>query len=214
MSSSSGVTRRAVLAGAGALAAAGARPAAAATVRRLAEPTDGTAAAEVIGEVAQDDNALMGYGYFTRVHGLALSQLFGAARSEESARLTFFGTAAVGERFPHGALVSVTGRGTLSLHLGDGADFATPATFGDGPVVAVFDARYQNVAAVVAPNEAVTTLQGELMQRRAPEFRLGGRRYRFGHPGLRLHLTATGVGNRTNAAPPRALFDVAGRLYR
>lgn len=214
MSSSSGVTRRAVLAGAGALAAAGTTPAVAAAARRLAEPTDGTAAAEVIGEVAQDDNALTGYGYFTRVHGLAPSQLFGAARSEAGARLTFSGTAQIGERFPHGALVSVTGRGTLSVHLGHGADFATPAGFAAGPAIAVFDARYQNVAAVVAPNEAVTTVQGELVQRRAPEFRLGGRRYRFGHLGLRLHLTVTGVGTRTNAAPPRALFDVAGRLYR
>lgn len=209
-----GVTRRAVLAGAGALAATGAAPAAAASPRRLAQPTDGTAAAEMVGEIAQDADALTGYGYFTRVHGLALRDLFAGAQTEAGARLTFFGTARIAERYPHGALVSVTGTGRLFVHLGDGADFANPQTFGDGAVVAAFDARYQNIASVVAPNQAVTTLQGELVQRSAPEFRLGGRRYRLGHRGLRLQLFATGPGTRTNVSPPRALFDVAGRLHR
>jgi len=213
---SNGVTRRAVLAGAGALAAAGSAPgaAAAAGVRRLGEPGDGAPAAEVVGEVAQDGNGLTGYGYLTSLFGLAVADLFSGPHTEAGARLTFFSTARVGERFPHGALVSSVGRGTVAFHLGHGGDFADPQSFAAGPVVARFDARLQNVASVVAPNQAVTSIQGELVQRAAPVFRLGGGRCRIGHRGLRLHLSAIGPGMRTNAAPPRAVFDVAGRLHR
>jgi hypothetical protein len=205
-----------VLAGAGALAAVGAAPgeAAAATVRRLGEPRDGAPAAEVVGEVAQDGNALTGYGYLTSLSGLPVADLFSGARTEAGARLTFFSTVRVTQRFPHGALVASVGRGTLAIHLGHGGDFADPQSFAAGPVVARFDARLQNVASVVAPNQAITSIEGELVQGAAPAFRLGGRRCRIGHRGLRLQLSATGPGVRTNASPPRAVFDVAGRLHR
>jgi hypothetical protein len=213
---SNGVTRRAMLAGAGALAAAGPATsvAGAAAVRRLGEPADGSPAAEVVGEVAQDGDGLTGYGFLTSLFGLAVSDLFSGPHTEAGARVTFFSTARVGERFPHGALVSAVGSGTLAFHLGHGGDFADPRTFAGGPVVARFDARLQNVASVVAPNQAVTAIEGELVQRAAPVFRLGGRRCRIGHRGLRLHLSAIGPGMRTNASPPRAVFDVAGRLHR
>ena len=208
--SSNGVTRRTVLTGAGALIAAGATPpaAAAAAVGQLGP------AAEVVGEIAQDDNGLTGYGYVTHLAGVADSALFDGAMSEAGARLTFFSTATVTRRFPHGALVSTVGRGGIAFHLAHGADFANPRSFAAGPVVASFDARLQNVASVVAPNQAITAVEGELVQRSAPTFRLGSRRHRLGHPGLQLHLSATGPGMRTNQTPPRALFDVAGRLHR
>jgi hypothetical protein len=208
--SSNGLTRRTVLSGAGALAVAGAAPraAAATAVRRLGP------AAEVVGEVAQDGNGLTGYGYVTHLAGLADSALFAGATSEAGARLTFFSTMTVTARFPHGALVSTVGRGALAFHLAPGgADFADPASFAAGPVVARFDARLQNIASVVAPNQAITTIEGELTQRSAPAFRLAGRRHQLGHRGLRVHLSATGPGMRTNATPPRAVFDVAGRLH-
>ena len=208
--SSKGMTRRTVITGAGALAAAGAAPtaAAAAAVRQLGP------AAEVVGEVAQDDNGLTGYGYVTHLDGLADAALFAGATSEAGARLTFFSTATVTARFPHGALVSTVGRGSIAFHLTHGADFANPQSFAAGSVVARFDARLQNIASVVAPNQALTAIEGELVQRLAPVFRLGGRRCRLGHPGLQVHLSATGPGMRTNQTPPRALFDVAGRLHR
>jgi hypothetical protein len=209
--SSQGVTRRTVLTGAGALAAAGAAPraaAAAAAARQLGP------AAEVIGEVAQDGNGLTGYGYVTHLEGLPDAALFAGATSEAGARLTFFSTAKVTARFPHGALVSTVGRGTIAFHLAHGADFTDPQSFAAGTVVARFDARLQNIASVVAPNQAITVIEAELVQRRAPTFRLGSHRYRLGHRGLRVHLSATGPGMRTNQTPPRALFDVAGRLYR
>ena len=106
------------------------------------------------------------------------------------------------------------GRGSIAFHLVHGADFTKPESFAAGSVVARFDARLQNIAAVVAPNQAITTIEGDLVQRTAPTFRLGAHRYRFGHPGLRMQLSATGPGLRTNQTPPRAVFDVAGRLHR
>jgi hypothetical protein len=168
----------------------------------------------VVGEVAQDGDGLTGYGYLTSLSGLAVADLFAGPHSEAGARLTFFSTARATEHFPHGTLVSTVGHGTVFFHLGHGGDFANPQSFAAGPVVARFDARLQNVASVLAPNQGFTRIEGELVQRAAPAFRLGGRRCRIGHRGLRLHLSAIGPGMRTNAVPPRALFDVAGRLYR
>jgi hypothetical protein len=171
-------------------------------------------AAEVIGEVAQDDDALTGYGYVTHLAGLADSALFAGAASEAGARLTFFATATVTARFAHGALVSSVGRGVVAFHLSSGgADFANPQSFAAGPVVARFAARLQNIASVVAPNQAVTTIEGELVQRGARVFSLHGRRQRLGRVGTGVLLSATGPGMRTNQTPPRAVFDVAGRLH-
>ena len=106
------------------------------------------------------------------------------------------------------------GRGSIAFRLAHGADFTNPQSFAAGTVVARFDARLQNIASVVAHNQAITTIEGELVQRSAPTFRLGVRHYRLGHPGLRVQLSATGPGMRTNQTPPRAVFDVAGRLHR
>jgi hypothetical protein len=209
---SNGMTRRTVLAGAGVGLAAAAAPAAAATTRRLGEPSDGTAAAEVFGQIAQEGDSLTGYGYLTRLSGLADSRLFSGAHTEAGARLTFSASAAVRARYMHGAIVSVTGTGTIGFHLDAGGDFANPPSFADGPLIASFRARFQNVAAVTAPNQAVTTLTGELLQTRAATFTLGGRRYQLGHKGLRLRMTVTGQGSRTNPSPPRAVFDVAGAI--
>src|SRR5690349_10286208 len=204
--SSHGMTRRTALTGAGALVAAGAAPrvAIAAAVRHVGPGT------EVIGEVAQDDNGLTGYGYVTHVDGLTDAALFDGAATEAGAQLTFFSTATVTARFPHGALVSAVGRGSIAFHRADGADFANPRSFAAGAVVARFEARLQNVASVVAPNQAITTIVADLTQRSASTFALGTHRYRFGHPGLVVHLSATGPGMRTSQTPPRALFDVAG----
>jgi hypothetical protein len=211
-----GFTRRAVIAGAGGLAAAGAvaPEAAAAPVRRLAEPRHDTAAAEVVGEIAQAGAELTGYGYLTRLAGLADGRLFRAGqRDEHGARFTFAADVTVRERFIRGTLISVTGTGTLSLYLdGGGGDFATPATFSDGTLIATFSARFQNVLTVTAPNQAITAIEGELRQRSAHRFNLGGHRYQLGHRGLRLQLSVTGPGTRTDPATPRAVFEVAGRF--
>jgi hypothetical protein len=210
-----GVTRRAALAaGAGGLAVAGMAPtAASAAERRLAEPRNGTAAAEVFGDIAQDGTALAGYGYLTRLAGLTDTALFTGARTEAGARFTFAASAQLRDRFLRGSLIVAIGTGTVSFYLDEGGgDFAVPGTFSDGRRIAMFSARFQNVLTVTGPNQALTTIEGELLQRQARPFSLASRRWRLGHRGLRLQLSVTGPGTRTDPTIPRAVFNVAGRL--
>jgi hypothetical protein len=204
------------LAGAGGIAAAGmASDAAAATMpHHVGEPRDGTAAAEVVGHLDQVGDAITGYGYLTRIHGLKQADLFRRrSKTEKSARFTFFSKVQVNARFIRGALVSVDGVGMLSFFLDpNGADFSHPASFSDGTPIATFAAHFHNLLTVLAPNEGISTIAGELTQRKAPTFSFGGRPTRFGHRGLRLHLSVAGPSTRTADSPPTAFFDVAGDL--
>jgi hypothetical protein len=214
------VTRRGVLAGglagAGGLVAGGIAPdvTGAAGPHRVGEPRDGTAAAEVIGHLDQVGDAITGYGYLTRIHGLRQADLFrGPSATEATARFTFFSKVQVNARFIRGALVSVDGVGTLTFFLdSDGADFADPATFSNGSKIATFAAHFHNLLTVVAPNQGVSSIAGELTQRQARTFSFEGRRTRFGHRGLRLHLSVAGPSTRTAPSPPTAFFEVAGDL--
>ena len=56
------------------------------------------------------------------------------------------------------------------------------------------------------------TASAELTQRAAPAFQLDGRRARLGRRGLRMRMWASGPGSRTDAAAPRAVFEIAGRV--
>lgn len=216
----SGWTRRKVLAGglasAGGLAAAGVVPATAdaAGPRVVGEPRDGTAAAEVVGHLDQVGDAISGYGYLTRVHGLRQADLFRRREwTEANARLTFASKVQVNARFIRGSLVSVDGIGTLTFYLDStGGDFARPATFSDGIAIASFAAHFHNLLTVIAPGEGVSTIAGELTQRQSRTFVFDGRPTRFGHNGLRLHLSVAGPSKRTAPSPPKAFFDVAGDL--
>jgi hypothetical protein len=215
-----GVTRRGVLtgglAGIGGVAAGGIAPgvAGAADLHRVGEPGDGTAAAEVVGHLDQVGDAITGYGYLTRIHGLREADLFrGPGATEATARFTFFSKVQVNARFVRGALVSVDGVGTLAFFLDpDGADFANPATFSDGTAIAKFEAHFHNLLTVLAPNQGVSTIAGELTQHQARTFSFEGRRTQFGNRGLRLHLSVAGPSQRTAPSPPTAFFEVAGDI--
>jgi hypothetical protein len=65
---------------------------------------------------------------------------------------------------------------------------------------------------VIAPNQGISTIAGELTQRKVRTFSFSGRPTRFGHRGLRLHLSVAGPSKRTGPSPPCAFFDVAGDL--
>jgi hypothetical protein len=186
----------------------------AARPHRIAEPRDGTAAVEVIGHLDQVGDAITGYGYLTRIHGLREADLFRApARTEATARFTFFSNVRVNARFIRGALVSVDGVGSLTFFLdSDGADFANPATFSNGTAIARFAAHFHNLLTVIAPNQGISTIEGELTQRHARTFAFEGRRSDLGHKGLRLHLSVMGPSARTAPSPPSAFFEVAGDL--
>jgi hypothetical protein len=204
------------LAGAGGLAASGIAPdlAGAAGLHRVGEPRDGTAAAEVVGHLDQVGDAITGYGYLTRIHGLRQADLFrGPDATEATARFTFFSEVQVNARFIRGTLVSVDGVGTLTFFLDpNGGDFANPRTFSDGTAIATFAAHFHNLLTVVAPNQGISTIAGELTQRQARTISYERRRTRFGHRGLRLHLSVAGPSARTAASPPTAFFEVAGDI--
>jgi hypothetical protein len=211
-----GLTRRTVLAGAGGLAgvAAVAPAAQAQAAQRLGVGGRGRAAAEVVGRVVQDGLAVTGHGFLTRLAGLPDDALFrGGDRSEAGARFTFTADTTVGDRFIRGALFSATLTGTIAFYLdAQGGDFDDPASFADGRRIATFDTRIQNVLTVIGPDQALTTLEAELTQRAAPVFQFGGRRARLGRRGLRTRMWASGPGSRMDAAAPRAVFEIAGRI--
>ena len=104
--------------------------------------------------------------------------------------------------------------GDLRIYLSPtgGADFAQPGSFADGTRIASFSARYRTILTVIAPNQAITTVTGELVERAARAFTVGGRSQRLGRRGLGYRLTAEGPGVRTDPTIPRASFDVAGDL--
>lgn len=212
-----GLTRRAVL-GAGGLVAAGAVAPAAAQAQQGARvvgvPSDGTSALEVFGTIVQDGTTLAGFGYLTRVSGLRDALLYAGPATEAGARFTFAASARVTSRQVRTSLFAVVAEGDLRIYFaaGGGADFAQPGTFSDGTRIASFSARYRTVLTVIAPNQAITTISGELVQRHALAFTAGGRSQRLGRRGLGFRLTAEGPGVRTDPTVPRASFDVAGDL--
>jgi hypothetical protein len=211
------LTRRTLLAGAGGIAAAGAVAETAAAqaprARALGVPGPGRNAVEVVGALVQDGDALTGHGFLTRIAGLSDALLYaGDPHGAATARFTFSSSARVVSLVAQGSVFVATGIGTIDFFLDrdGGGDFATPATFADGTRIARYDARFQNVLTVIAPDRAVISLEGELVQRQARQFTLGGRRYRLGRRRLRERLSVQGLGTRTDATVPRAGFDVAG----
>jgi hypothetical protein len=172
---------------------------------------------ELIGTLIQDGVDVTGYGYLTRISGLPESRLFttaGLERGAASARFTFFARARVASRSVRPELFAVIGTGDLAFHFdaAGGADFARPETFTTGTPIATYSTRLQNVLTVIGPDHAITTVFGDVEQRRAEPFSLAGRRQRLGRRGLRQRLHVTGPGRRSDAATPRAEFQVAGNL--
>jgi hypothetical protein len=73
--------------------------------------------------------------------------------------------------------------------------------------------RFQNGLSVIAPEQGLTTVTGDLAQRSAHAFRLGGHRYRLGRAGLRQRLEASGPGRKnTDPSARTAVFEVGGAL--
>src|SRR5438270_209704 len=79
---------------------------AAAASRPVGELPDGGSAAEVVGHLDQNIDAMTGFGYLTRIRGLHESVLFAGARDESGARFTFAAKATVHERFLRGSMIA------------------------------------------------------------------------------------------------------------
>ena len=211
------LTRRSVVAGASATAAAAlAATPASAQRRRAGIAPEAQEAVGVIGTLVQDGLAMTGFGWLTHVEGVPDDALYTdpATHSAETARLTWYAEAEVTGRDFLPNLFSATATGRLRIYAqpDGGAVADEPASFAAGRRIANHDATFRNVLTVIAPDQAVTEVTGDLRQRSAAEFRLAGRTLRLGRRNLEQRLLASGPGTRTEPAIPRATFHVAGSL--
>jgi hypothetical protein len=111
-------------------------------------------------------------------------------------------------------MIAASATGTVSFYFQPrgGGDFANPGSFSGGVRIARFRAHFQNVLSLIADQQAVTTVDGELTQTAARAFIVDGRKHRLGERGLHLHLSVTGPGRKTDPVVRTAVFDVAGHL--
>jgi hypothetical protein len=216
------VDRRGFIAGAAATAAAaptvvGAAPSAAGSPRReVGRAREARDTIEVIGTVVQDGLQLTGYGWLTHVAGFRPADLFTNVndRGASTARLRWTASLGIEARDFLPNLFSATGDGALRIFFDadGGADANDPATFSAGRRIARYAVRVHSVLTVVAPNQAVTEITGELLQREANSFRIAGANRRLGRRGSLQRLTANGPGVRSEPSIPRATFHVAGGI--
>jgi hypothetical protein len=226
-------SRRQVLAGIGAAAAAsaaaGSLPATAgATPVPPSGATGAGAAGEVgvaaiggtasrlVGRIDQNGGSFVAYGFFTQIAGLTQDELFstrGNPLSETAAHFTFHATASLVQRSVIDNRVFVIDVvGTLDQYYqsSPGARFDNPSSFARGTRVATSELSLQDVLSTIAPNEGIPTLEGPMRQLSATRFRHHGRSLTLGRRNLRSQLLATGRGTRTEATTPVVHLSIAG----
>ena len=166
----------------------------------------GVNAVEYIGVIQQVGPQFSAIGYLTYVHGLDPADLFTdpVVHDASTARFTFSSSAGIVSRAQVGTVTQLGGIGNMTIYFNElgGADFNDSASFSSGLEIAAFDARYQNILAVIAPNQGVASGTADAVQRTAHSFVLNGNRLMFGHPQLPQHLTIFGGATRSQADPP------------
>jgi hypothetical protein len=176
----------------------------------------GQSALEFVGRSDQDGATVTHYGYFTYLYGLPLETLFsgGAARTEATARFTFFATTTLNARHELENLITTAAPGTLTIYYRPtpGATFSDPRSFAQGTPVATFSIRYHNVLNIQSPNAGIATAAADLVQTSGRVFTFGGNRSFLGVRGVRLRLEATGQGRRTQEQPLKATFVLGGQI--
>jgi hypothetical protein len=174
----------------------------------------GQTAFEFIGQLDQVGPSFSFYGYLTYVKGIPSSQLFSnpAAPGEATALFTFHATATLTGRSILKNLFVVTAAGRIDFYrrASPGATFTDPTSFRAGSRLARASVRYQSILNVQTPDNGLATGAGELAFGSAQTFTLGNKRYRFGLPGLRVRVFATGQGTRFEPTLPRASLALAG----
>jgi hypothetical protein len=235
LGSADDVTRRRLLAGVGGAAAAGtllargtyAGDAEAASAGAVATASPGEAAFEAIAQIDQRGSSLTVSGYCTRVRGLRGRDLFTTSRGKKSndprsqnegaARLLVFGELLITSVSTIDQIViAVTATGTLGVRLAadGGADFATPASFDRGRLLAAYAIVAQDQLSVDGPQRASVQLTADLRQQSAVRQTFGDHRRRFGVTGQPLRLVASGRGVLTDPALPVSRLLVAGSFTR
>jgi hypothetical protein len=219
------VSRRSVLAGAGAAVASGVAltakaPAAQAEnaddSRAIGVAPSGATAVEFRGRIAQtgsNGETFSSDGFLTRVKAAQLSALFAGSPTDVStALLTVHATGQLTARVLDESVHALDIVGDLAVYQRrtPGADFADPASFTDGSLAARFTLTLQDVLTVFAPAKGLPTLTGDMVQTEARTLTgaLAGRR--LGYRGQRLRLYATGLGTLVDPVTLNALLEIAG----
>jgi hypothetical protein len=218
------VTRRSVLTGAGAVAAAGVAGAAAAALPTAAGaspsgigvgPDDATVA-EFRGRIAQTGDSgqdFVATGFLTNLRGADPADLFaGTPASVGTALFTVYAEGTLRNRVLDMSVHALDIAGTLTVHqrTAPGASFTDPSSFQRGRAVAVFALTLQDVLTVFAPATGIPTLTGEMTQTGSSALRAGLSGQRFGAAHQRLRLFATGLGFLTDPQTLNANLEIAG----
>jgi hypothetical protein len=224
----SGVSRRAVLTGAGAAVATGVAVATggAAVLPGVAAATGGGGVAngpsgssvmEFVAQISQTDAAFKAYGFLSQVDGLGSSDLFSPVGDPNTAATALYTAYAKGLLTSRSVddsttvhSLDITGQLSVYQRSTPGATFSDPTSFMSGRRVASYLVTFQDILTVIMPNTGVPTLVGDVRQVEAGY--VGGGRT-FGARDLRLRFFATGLGTRQSVTPQlTALLNVAGNL--
>jgi hypothetical protein len=234
------VTRRRMLAALGGTAGAGTLIAAAPTLagaqaaaasKAAGLPKVGANSIELLAQIDQNGRNLQAFGYATRIAGLADSQLFTLPRGTKfddpnsttpsTARFTFFGNATINATSATDNVITVVAQGDVGLHFleAGGADFSNPGSFASGRTIASYRGTFQDNLVTRPPtpgtdnvSEATVYLAGNLVQRSASRFTVGGKRTSVGEKGLDVRLEALGNGALLEAQTPISRIFVVGGL--
>jgi hypothetical protein len=217
---SGGVSRRRMIAGAGLAVAGGAlavgAPASAVDASALggaAIAAPAVNAVEFRGRIAQtgaSGETFTGVGFLTKVAGLASSSLFaGSPQNVSTALFTLYASGDLVSRVLDQRVHSldIVGAMTIFERSAAGADFADATSFQQGKAVARLAMTLQDVLAVFAPAQGIPTLSGDVRQTFAARTASGAF---FGYAGLRSRLLATGLGTLVDPVTLNAQLEMAG----
>jgi hypothetical protein len=174
----------------------------------------GQDALELIGQIDQVAFGLKAYGYVTYVNGLPPEALFSEdtiamMRSEEGARLTFYGEGMGTSRSVHQNIFSSVLTAEVTFYWNDvapAASYDTPETFATGIPVATLTMRLHSILNVQEPNIGVFMTFGDAIQDSAESFMVDGASYQLGHSGLSERFTFFGQGFRSSTEPLLAQY--------
>ena len=214
------LTRRSVLAGAGAAAAVGVATAVssaadAATGGVAVGPDDATVA-EFRGRIAQSGGSGQNFeatGFLTKLRGARQADLFeGAPPAVGTALFTLYATGKLSNRVLDMSVhaLDITGKLTVYQRHVPGAHFRAPASFQRGRAVASFALVLQDVLTVFAPASGIPTLTGDTRQTASATLSAGLAGKSFGALHQRLRMFATGLGMLTDPVTLNANLEIAG----
>jgi hypothetical protein len=214
------LTRRSVLAGAGAAVAAGVgaavSSAADAAVTRVAVGPDDASVAEFRGRISQTGDSgqhFQAIGFLTKLHGATHADLFqGAPPSVGTALFTLFASGKLTNRVLDMSVHALDITGTLTVYQRHtpGAHFDAPTSFQRGRAVATFALVLQDVLTVFASATGIPTLTGDMRQTSSAVLRAGLAGRHFGADHQRLRMFATGLGMLTDPVTMNAELEIAG----